>query len=105
MTISERTLKEWRRQALTEINSMKQAMTPNNQRLEACERILKLTQELLDHALISKSNFNIQSTKLAKAFVKLEDTSNTQVTEKVEWRSEMPAHDLWYSVLTKKNGV
>ena len=51
--ISERTLKRWRREALQfkgDILSMKDA-APS---IELCERILKLTQELMDSHLMKK---------------------------------------------------
>lgn len=57
MTITERTLKEWRRQALQDLFSIKDNLMvgQTSHRREINERILKLTQELLDTHLINKS--------------------------------------------------
>jgi hypothetical protein len=49
--ISYRTLRNWRRDALKERNKLDQS--PNNVN-ELCDRILRLTQELLDQHLLRK---------------------------------------------------
>jgi len=59
MTITERTLKTWRKQALEEINYFHSQVNNvdverTNHRKEIAERILRLTQELLDQHLIRK---------------------------------------------------
>lgn len=58
MTISERTLKEWRRQALEEISVMtelrREGHKVHTRTREYSDRILRLTQELLDIHLISR---------------------------------------------------
>jgi hypothetical protein len=57
MTITERTLRDWRKQALVENSELAgwdSAAECTSHRREMCERILRLTQELLDHHLIRK---------------------------------------------------
>lgn len=59
MTITERTLKNWRKQALEEINYFHKQIgngdiEKTNHRKEMAERILRLTQELLDNYLLKK---------------------------------------------------
>jgi len=51
--ITERTLRKWRKEALVCRNSIKD--NPHTERtVELCERILRMTQELLDQHLIWK---------------------------------------------------
>jgi len=57
MTITERTLKKWRKEALND-SSYKRILGGNsidNELKELSERILRMTQELLDQHLINKS--------------------------------------------------
>lgn len=57
MPITERTLKEWRRQALQERQSIEgwdNTVEFTSHRREMCERILRLTQELIDISLMKK---------------------------------------------------
>ena len=57
MTITERTLREWRKQALVEHRDLFQVDCNaefTSHRREMCERILRLTQELLDNHLVKK---------------------------------------------------
>ena len=58
MTITERTLREWRKQALREHNNLEgwdSTLELTAHRREMTERILRLTQELLDLALLKRS--------------------------------------------------
>jgi len=52
MTLSERTLKTWRKEALEDIEILKDS--PDKRRVKIRERILKMTQELLDIHLLKK---------------------------------------------------
>ena len=55
LTTSERTLKRWRKEALTDDGVKEGSITLHvNARIELNKRILKLTQELLDLHLIRK---------------------------------------------------
>ena len=59
MTITERTLRNWRKQALEDIQYFHgqvnhEAVEKTNHRKETAERILRLTQELLDQHLVRK---------------------------------------------------
>jgi hypothetical protein len=58
MTITERTLREWRKQALKEHSDLAgwdSHTELTSHRRESAERILRLTQELLDLALLKRS--------------------------------------------------
>ena len=57
MTITERTLRDWRKQALVENSQLSgyDCVTEfTSHRREMCDRILRLTQELLDQQLLKK---------------------------------------------------
>jgi hypothetical protein len=62
MTISERTLREWRKQALIEHSSINRSdyLDRTSIRQESCERILRLTQELLDIKLMKNYNLHLE---------------------------------------------
>jgi hypothetical protein len=58
MTITERTLRDWRKQALIEnaqLSGYDSVTEFTSHRREMCDRILRLTQELLDYNLVKKS--------------------------------------------------
>lgn len=56
--ISEKTLRKWRKEALTKTDVMDQSKSLvdilSSQSIEMKERILRLTQELMDHHLMRK---------------------------------------------------
>ena len=57
MSITERTLRKWRKEALESVESLKGYESTSefvSQRREISERILKLTQELLDQKLLGR---------------------------------------------------
>ena len=57
MTITERTLRDWRKQALVENSQLAgwdSTTEFTSHRREMCDRILRLTQELLDNHLVKK---------------------------------------------------
>jgi len=58
MTITERTLRNWRKQALEDINyfhtQVNGDLEKTSHRKEMAERVLRLTQELLDQYLLKK---------------------------------------------------
>ena len=63
MTITERTLRDWRKQALVENSQLAgwdSSAEMTSHRREMCERILRLTQELLDIRLVAKSENKVQ---------------------------------------------
>ena len=59
MAITERTLKKWRREALafgdnTYESDMNRGMVPVNEVMSLYDRILRMTQELMDQYLLRK---------------------------------------------------
>ena len=54
MPITERTLRKWRGEALKDINYPDRSIDPDSIVEELSQRILRMTQELLDQHLIRK---------------------------------------------------
>jgi len=54
MTISERTLRKWRKEALTINKMIEKGTIPELPSRELCNWIIRMTQELLDQHLLRK---------------------------------------------------